>query len=633
VNDFRTASVVGEEPRIFAMSDDGADEQAQGEQRRGDDEADQEQRPRLTTQDVNAMRKAQMQAELRRRGIGFGKNDTKSMLEEKLLAAIRDPEGGQGGDGGRGSDDEERQEANRVPVSSVMKARIRRRWREMVDGCGDAADRAAVLSNLDAVQLASVLLALWKMAGNDSQFMPHRLDFRGPVMQATYEDHLRVVGEIGTTGSLRAAVETNLDMYGALCASADIKRILRNLNQAFDAVIEDELDVQWAQLKLVAKGLSRINRKQAESKQVEAEAAAEAKRSSGEKAEKRRKAGKQRGVKDMRDRSLAVNGGDKCSNPDCGYDALSDNDFCGSECELEVDALLSRATQQPVGKRRRVAAGDGNGVDDDAVSVVSMFNALASEETDTTSMSQWQLAKQLKGRDGPVKWFGDDGIIKNARAAVLGHKEITAEDKLAYTTKEGHIETDVQKRYDALLLAAGDMKGEINERFLELFKDKVRKLHGEKTRFMTVHGVLYDVMASDYSDHLKRKLKSTMKQAPATGDGTLAQQVKGLQKRLDRQQQWGSGGNGGGGKGAGKGAGKGGGGKGDKPRFIDENYRLKQGQKAGHFTTRGQRVANEGDTNLRGRCFSCGSAGHPVVDCTANDAERRAWSMDGVAAT
>jgi hypothetical protein len=106
-----------------------------------------------------------------------------------------------------------------------------------------------------------------------------------------------------------------------------------------------------------------------------------------------------------------------------------------------------------------------------------------------------------------------------------------------------------------------------------------------------------------------------------------------LQKRLDRQQQWGSGGNGGGGKGAGKGAGKGGGGKGDKPRFIDENYRLKQGQKAGHFTTRGQRVANEGDTNLRGRCFSCGSAGHPVVDCTANDAERRAWSMDGVAAT
>ncbi len=66
------------------------------------------------------------------------------------------------------------------------------------------------------------------------------------------------------------------------------------------------------------------------------------------------------------------------------------------------------------------------------------------------------------------------------------------------------------------------------------------KLHDEKVQFMTasVHGVLYDVMTPDYSDHLKRKLKSTMmKQAPATGDNALAQQVKGLQKRLDKQQQ------------------------------------------------------------------------------------------------
>ncbi len=75
-----------------------------------------------------------------------------------------------------------------------------------------------------------------------------------------------------------------------------------------------------------------------------------------------------------------------------------------------------------------------------------------------------------------MKWFGDDGIIKNARSAVLGHKQITAEDKLAYTTREGHIESDVERRYDTLLhrLAAGDVKEEINERFQEPFKDKVR---------------------------------------------------------------------------------------------------------------------------------------------------------------
>ncbi len=148
--------------------------------------------------------------------------------------------------------------------------------------------QSAVLGSLDAVQLASVLLALWKMAGNDSQFVPHsRLDFHAPVTQTTYEEHLQVVGRLNTISSLRAAVDMNLDMYGDLCAGlADIRRILRNLNQAFDAVVEDELDVQWTQLKLVAKDVSRISRKRADvSKQVEAAAAADAKRTSGEKAE------------------------------------------------------------------------------------------------------------------------------------------------------------------------------------------------------------------------------------------------------------------------------------------------------------------------------------------------------------
>ncbi len=68
----------------------------------------------------------------------------------------------------------------------------------MVNGCDEAADQATVLTgkSLGAVQPSAILLALWKMAGNDSKFEVHRLDFQGPCFRGTYEEHVRVVGQL-----------------------------------------------------------------------------------------------------------------------------------------------------------------------------------------------------------------------------------------------------------------------------------------------------------------------------------------------------------------------------------------------------------------------------------------------------
>jgi len=46
-----------------------------------------------------------------------------------------------------------------------------------------------------------------------------------------------------------------------------------------------------------------------------------------------------------------------------------------------------------------------------------------------------------------------------------------------------------------------------------------------------------------------------------------------------------------------------------------------------------ERVANEGETDYRARCWECGSKQHPVRDCAAADPVKKKWQEEGVPAT